>query len=292
MIRFAILTILVAALAGVARADTCPPAVELAGDPELVVAIARELAARGIAIGLAGCPSLRARVAWRGSELVVVVDNADGSASERSVSEVKTAATVIESFTRTDVAMPLLATRAIATPPAVTAIAPPILPARAPRPRFELAASLESAFANDGTTWVGGNLKICIKFGPACAAARMRSSRVIEGLGALGVERSMIELLIGVDVPIALGRMLLVPGFAGGLGGMETRASGMKRETGAFRAEVHVALAIPIVHKLALEVSLGGGLGQQTDFDRSGVMVPAEPWGLVRTGVGLRYGIR
>jgi hypothetical protein len=271
MIRFALLTIFVAASGGVARA-AC---VELAGEPALVEAIGRELGTRGIAVE--ACPSLRATVAWRGAELVVVVD--DGRSTERTVGEVATAATVIESFARGDVALPLLATRAVPAPPHRE---PPVEP---PRPSLQLAANVESSFANDGTTWLGASAKICVRLGPLCAAARFRTMEVVEGLG--GVERGLNELLIGVDVPIALGRWRLAPGFAGGLGGMETRVGGMKRETGGFRAETHVSLAIPIANQLAIDLSLGAGFG---DFDRSLVMAPLEPSVELRGGIGLRYG--
>lgn len=103
------------------------------------------------------------------------------------------------------------------------------------------------------------------------------------------MKRQGLEVLIGVDVPIAMGRWLLTPGFAGGLGGMETRAGGMKRETGAFRAEANVSLSVPIARALAVDLSLGASFGEQNDFDGSTIEAPLEPWGMFRTGLGLRY---
>lgn len=289
MVRLALLTLVAGFLGGVARADSCPPSVLLEGDAALVAAIAGDLLARGITTSAAGdCSPVRARVERRGHEIVIVVVEHTGSSTERVVTETATAATVIESFTRGDMALPLLATRTITAP---SRAAPPYEDAtlqRTPSPSIQLAAALESSLANDGTTWVGGNLKLCIRVGPICATARFRKSRVIDGLAA--AERDLAELLVGVDIPIPLGPVVLVPGFAGGFGGMDTYLAGMRRETGAFRGETHVALWVPLVFNLALEASLGAGLGQQTDFDRSGLMVPPEPWGALRAGIGLRYG--
>lgn len=130
MIRLALLATLAAAVGGVAWADPCPPSVRLTGDPALVAEIARELGGRGIGVVVDGrCPSPHAHVARRGARLVVVIDNADGSSTERIVREAGTAATVIESFTRTDVAMPLLATRSIP----VSSLPPPLPPPPPPR---------------------------------------------------------------------------------------------------------------------------------------------------------------
>ena len=287
---------MIATLGGAAIAEPCAPAVRLDGDPVLVAEVARELAGRGIRVAVDdACPARRATVVRRGGEVVVTIVADDGTATERSITEAGTAASVIESFTRTDVATPLLATRAIPTtatpvvePPRVEAPATPT----APPQRLHLAANLESAYANDGTTWLGASVKLCITVGPLCAAARFRSSLVVAGLDAPGVERDLNELLVGVDVPFALGPVRLAPGFAGGLGGMETRAGGMKRETGAFRAEAQVALWAPIVDGLALEASVGVGLGDQIEFDPSSSLAVPDPWVAVRGGVGLRYGLR
>lgn len=291
VLRLAILITLVSA--GAARAERCPPSARLSGEAKLVEGVARELAARGIATeGEAACPSVRARIAARAGQLVVMIEGPDGAAGdERLVNEVSAAATVIESFARTDVALPLLAARSTptrSTPPAVMATRSeaPVASA-APRVHVALGASVESSRASDGTTWLGANAKICIELGAVCAAARYRASKVVAGFDATDIAREHSELLIGVDVPIALGgRLRLVPGFAGGVGRMETRIAGAKQSTGGFVAEGHVSLSRPIVHALAIEVSLGAVLG---DYERASAMAPAEPPVSVRAGVGLRY---
>lgn len=268
----------------------CPVTVRLVGEQALVTEIAVELGARGIVVSIdERCPSLLVRVTHRGPQLVVVIDTADGSSSERVVGEVRTAATVIESFTRTDVSNPLLSTRTFHAAPMGPRV-PPIdevsLAPEARRVHFALTASLESSLTSDGVTWLGYNLKIGFELGPLYATARLRSSKVVGGLGAPGVGRDHNELLIGVDVPISIGRLQLSPGFAGGVGRMETRASGMKYETGVFVGEVQLSLSIPIAHDLAVDVAIATVLG---DYARTSQLAPAEPAVAVRAGIGLTY---
>lgn len=267
------------ALTGV-DARACPPTIALRGDPALVAEIAGELARRGIEGSTEACPGPRATIHRRGGELVVEVEDADGSSSERAVAGVSTAATVIESFARVDVGAPLLATRTVVQPAAAP---PPRLEPVAVHRSLYVSGGAESSFANDRTTWLGATVKLCIQLGPLCASARWRKLEVVDGMEA---SRHLNELLIGVDLPISLGRVLLVPGFAGGLGGMETTTGGMRRQTGGFRAEAQLAVAMPIAGALAIEVSTSAGLG---DFDPAEVMGPAEPWGELRAGLGLRY---
>lgn len=288
----------VAAVGGVARGQGCPPTVQLTGAPELVDEISRELGLRGISVAPdAHCPPLRATVTRRGAQLVIAILGGEAAApeAERVVSDVATAATVIESFARSDVATPLLAARAVSRASAAPPSAPsaPSAPGPAPHHRVHVAASFESALGGDDTTWIGAKLQLSVGAGPIEVAALLRFNQVVDGFDAADVERDLLEVLVGVDVPIALGRTVqVVPGFAGGLGGMETRLQGMKRETGAFRGEAHAALIVPIGRELAVELAAGASVGVQNDFDRSGVMAPPEPLVLLRAGIGLRYGVR
>src|SRR5262245_31855599 len=96
-----------------AEAAACPRDAVLAGDDALVTELGELLRRRGIdgAADDDTCPTVRARVERRGGGYVVAVRAADGEQIERVVGELATAATVNESFTRTDVAAPLLAVR-------------------------------------------------------------------------------------------------------------------------------------------------------------------------------------
>jgi len=287
--------------AHVARAEPCPPAVALTGDDALVAAVGALLGARGITHETPRCPAVRATVERRGLWVVVGIDGPAGVPIERSVREAATAATVIESWTRNDVAAPLLATRAV---PALDDVAEhAVVVASPPAARgIQLLAAEETSVASDGTVWQGLQLEACIMLGPICAAARLHGGKVISQPASWdGFGRNGAELYAGIDVPIALGRTRLTPGFAAGYGTMFTRHKSdgerMGIEISGPRAEVHVAFSIPLSAHLALDLVTTGALTQATAMETHGtdapdptVVFPDEPRALVRFAVGVRYG--
>lgn len=301
--------------AQVARAGGCPPAVALTGDEDAVRAVRAQLDARGIAGDTPSCPVVRARIERRGALLVVGIEPAGGAAGavpappgadlagaapreriERAVGEPATAATVIESWTRTDVAAPLLETRAVpvAIEPAAVA-APPV--ARG----IQLFAAEETSLASDRTVWEGVQLGACIMLGPICAAARVHGGKVIARPdGWDRFVRKGGELYVGVDIPIAVGGLRLTPGFAAGYGMMLTHHIGDGDKTGIEisgpRAEAHVALSIPLTPHIALDLATTAELTQATGMETHGdtpdatIAFPDEPRALFRLAVGVRYG--
>lgn len=282
-----------AALAGPARAEVCPPAVTLAGDAALLAPIAGALASRGIALDRPECPAVAARVEARDGALVV-----DVGGVERVVGDPATAATVIESWSRADVTTPLLAVRAIRRPapsPAVDERAP----AAAPASRgLHVFGAFETSFASDHTRWLGGHVGVCVTLGPVCAAARLRLAAVAGGPGPWDrqLERHGTELLVGLDVPFTVRGVTATPGFAAGLGQMRTRdaATGAASETGGPRADVHTTVSIPIAARFAIDVFAAIDLTQETRVEWWSEMAPLpdEPRALLRIGAGLRYGGR
>ncbi len=298
MVRLLALVVLVTA--HVARAEPCPPAVALTGEEVLVGAIRELLGARGITHETPRCPVVRARIERRGPMLVVGIDGPDGVPIERSVTEAATAATVIESWTRSDVAAPLLATRTV---PAFENALAAVVVASPPAARgIQLFAAEETSVASDRTVWQGMQLEACIMVGPICAAARVHGGKVIaEPASWAGFARNGAEIYAGIDVPIALGHTRLTPGFAAGFGAMFTRykSDGEKMgvEISGPRAEVHVAFSLPLSAHLALDLVTTAALTQatameahDTDTPDPTVVFPDEPRALVRFAVGVRYG--
>lgn len=296
-----LLAFVVLVTAHVAQAEPCPPAVALTGDDALVGAIRELLGARGITPETPRCPAVRARVERRGPWLVVGTDGPDGVPIERSVTEAATAATVIESWTRSDVAAPLLATRTV---PAFEVAAPRVVVVASPPAArgIQLFAAEETSVASDRTVWEGMQLEACIMLGPICAAARLHGGKVIgQPASWAGFARNGAEVYAGIDVPIALGRTRLTPGFAAGYGTMFTRyktdGERMGVEISGPRAEVHVAFSLPLSAHLALDLVTTAALTQATamethgtDVPDPGVVFPDEPRALVRFAVGVRYG--
>jgi hypothetical protein len=298
---YRLLVLLVVVTARVAQAEPCAPAVALTGDDALVTAVRALLGARGITHETPRCPAVRATLERRGGLLVVGVDGPDGVPIERSVSEAATAATVIESWTRSDVAAPLLAARTVPALPDVAVHA--VVAASPPAARgIQLLAAVETSVASDRTVWQGLQLEACIMLGPICVAARLHGGKVISQPASWdGFARKGGELYAGIDVPIALGGIRLTPGFAAGYGTMFTHhhSDGEKMgiEISGPRAEVHVALSIPLTAHLALELVTTGALTQPTakeihgtDVPDPAVVYPDEPRALVRFAAGVRYG--
>lgn len=285
----------------VAAAEACSPAVVLAGDPQAIATVAELLSARGVALEVGACGAVKAQIERRGEGLAIVVEQADGTTIERVVGEAQTAATVIESFTHGEMGDPLLASRAfpreVATAPNVRLEAPvPRSAAQRSARGVQLFSAFETSYASDRTSWIGAHLGACVMLGPVCAAARLRLANVEAGPGPWNgeVERRSIELLVGIDIPFALGGWTFSPGFATGLGQMHTRGAtqGERAETGGLRADVHATLSIPLAHRLAIDVFTAAELTQETHIEWGAMMTPLpdEPRVLARLGVGLRYG--
>jgi hypothetical protein len=286
MTRFGlVIVLLVLAARG---AGACPPTVTVTGDEPLVRAINDLLAQRGIAIAARrDCAGITARVIRRGGTIVIGVTSSGAAPVERSVHELATAATVIESFTRDDLGAALLEPR-----PIVRDTGPQPVPDRAPR-GIHVVAAAETSVGSDRTNWLGVQVGACIMLGPICAAARLRKAKVVAGNGIWDggdLARHSKDMLFGLEIPFAVGRVTFAPGFAAGLGHMKTSSStGVTGETAGLRADVHATVSVPLRTRLALDLSLTVDLTQETHVEET-MQLPDEPLALVRFGVGLRYG--
>jgi hypothetical protein len=265
---------------------------------------------------------VHARIERRGAMLVVGIDLAAGAGRgsaaggppgmaggiaggiiERAVSEPATAATVIESWTRSDVAAPLLAIHAVqpaeaGEPALVSAAAPPAAQG------IQLFAAEETSVASDGTVWEGMQLGACVMLGPICASARVHGGSVISRPASWrSFSRKGAEVYAGIDVPIAVGWTRLTLGFAAGYGSMFTRhhdadaGEKMGVEISGPRAEVHAALSLPLTAHIALDLVTTGELTQATWTETHGpgapdptVVFPDIPRALFRIAIGVRYG--
>jgi hypothetical protein len=286
------------------RADAapCPPAVALTGEPALVSAVRAQLAARGIAPEAPACPVVRAHVERRGAWLVVGIDGPDGVPVERAVTEAATAATVIESWTREDVAAPLLETHAAPAGELAVVAPAPAIPA-GPH-GIQLFAAEETSLASDGTVWEGMQLGACVMLGPICAAARLHAGSVVSRPARWdGFARKGGELYAGIDVPIAVGRNRLSLGFGAGYGTTFTRhhedSERMGLEMSGLRAETHAGFSVPVTAHVAIDVMVAGSLTQATHVETETrdaapavptAQYPDEPRGFGRFSVGVRYG--
>ena len=279
----------------------CPPATRLRGDPALVAGVTSALGERGIvADHRAGCPAVEVQLDRRGERLLVSRTGEGAETVERAVTDIRTAATVIESWVRTDVEAPLLATRTIAAPePPPPTVAPSIaVAARPPERGVQLFTVAETTRASDATSWFGLQVGACVMLGPACAAARARMATVTHGPGPWrqgNLDRRGVEVLLGADVPLRWGRATISPGVGAGIGWIHTHDESAVRgvaETGGLRAEVHAALSYPLRPSIAIEAVASFDLTQATHVETSSPvpLFPDEPRWLARLGAGLRFG--
>ncbi|MFN0246734.1 MAG: hypothetical protein ACKV2T_07480 [Kofleriaceae bacterium] len=284
-----------------ARAEVCPPAVSLNGDSHATVAVGELLTARGIDVDGSNCKVLHAKLSERGSTIVIDVTQADGTTIQRVVDDTITAATVIESFTRTDVGDPLLATRPVPPPPVVTELEAKARPAPRPPRGVHLSTAIETSFGSDRTRWTGVHVGACVVLGPICAGGRVRGAGVTWDPWEGDIERRSTELLAGIDIPFAVRSWRFTPGFAAGLGHMQTSVAregmrGIRVESGGVRADVHASLSIPLWRHLALDLFAAADLTQETraldrsEIDETMIDIPDEPRLLLRFGIGLSYG--
>ena len=278
-----------------ASAVSAAPCGRLAGDAKLVAAVAQLLEHRDVA-----CDAVAATLSYDGATIVITSE--DAIPLERRVSDIATAATVVESWSAR-IADPLLASRPVviaqADPPAPTervVIVERQAPSVASR-GWQLFAAGETSFANDRTSWAGAQLGGCVEIGPLCASARVRFAKVIDVPSTWDqrLDRRETEVLVGADIPLHLGSRLLLVGFGGGTGQMHTRVGyHMASETGGLRADVHTSYSIPLTHELDLDFSLSIDVTQATRTESSvsstDMPLPREPLFLGRFGIGLRYG--
>jgi hypothetical protein len=274
----------------------------LGGDAELVADVTSLLASRGISADAGGCPALAVSVERKG-RATVVSQGANGDPREsREVTDVRTAATVIESWVRRpDLEAPLLARRPAApsaqgrdgeAPDRLVVTAPPATARRG----LQLFTFAETGLASDRTTWAGMQVGACSLLGPVCLGGRARLATVVDGPdeweGTMG--REGVDALVDADVPAHAGLVAASWGLGVGLGWTRTHEEQRppdSQERLGLRAEAHAGLSIPLARRLSIEstvaLSLGGTVQSLTATNER---LPADPRIVGRFGLGLRFG--
>lgn len=293
--------------------------VTLAGDSELVAAMQRSLAERGIAVvpnDVEGAVHLQVQPDPAG--LRIFIRDRNGNVVQRAAATAEVGAVVVESWMREDLSQPLLAPHAVVTP--VELPAPPrIPPPPAPTP---LAASVvvasQTSLGTDNTLWMGASVGACVRVGGFCLGLQTQfaGNTVLAGnVGARyapeggascqdtdpALPRQLTRMGAGalatLDLPLRIGAGTFGPGLGVGMAWQSTRAtlgdhSGNATSIG-LRAATHLFLSWPLVGDLSLDTSLWADvlpLAHTGDLKASGFTLPGEPLGFVRFELGLRYG--
>ncbi len=199
----------------------CPTVVQLEGEAALTAQITRRLIDRGLSSPLLpGCPVLRARLEQRGSLLAVTIIE-ELRRADRVVADLSTAATLIESWARSDISAPLLAAELPLVPPVpepeVVPRAPVPAPPR-PRPRLVVDLLAEATVDIDAQPWLGASLHACALLGPICLGSLLRFAADFPSARSDGLldQRLAADVLATAELPLHLGRFTIAPGL--GLG--------------------------------------------------------------------------
>ena len=286
MLRVAVLVVLATASLP-ARATECAAAAKVEGDDELARQVAGELEARGVSsVASPGCIALHARLHASGGAVVVDVVDVSGRHVERRTASTASAATVIESWARSELTDDLLERR---TAPA---------PVPTDRPRPFVAVSGESAIGSDGSIWTGASLSGCAWLGPACVGADLRLA-LDEGWTGdshrVGGHRSENDVLITAELPARGPRLVVAPGVGVGFGWLRSHSpdGGGQRvslDWESARAEAHLRIATPIAGGVWLTAAASAVVLPSAATDivfHDGAMVAAEPRAFIRFGIGL-----
>jgi len=288
--------------------------------------VARELRERGISTApTPGCPFVSAHISESQGGLGLVIVDASGRTSARRVNGALAAATLIESWARTDLNAALLPTERVApAEPAsprwsATAERPVLadsdprlaMPASSSEPavgwKISMSADAETSLATDGSLWLGVAAGLCFRVGPACAGAIIRVS---SDSGASGESREMqtgrlgTDVLLGAALPIQRGRLTLLPGVAFGVGWLRTTAlsappvpgetDGVDVDGGGLRASASMRLSVAVYRSVAFDFGVAADLSpiaHTGEFTESSHLLAGEPRGFLRGGVGLRVGV-
>jgi hypothetical protein len=303
----------------------CAPAATVDGGGSARGLVLEELRARGIRTSApAGCAVVTAQLAESPDGLVVGIVDEYGRTSERHANGPAAAATVIESWVRSDLSASLLTARNVSPPalarseriprstaPAVDTEPALAMPATAsskvPGSGISFSASAESSIATDGSLWLGVNAGLCFQIGAVCAGALVRVSN---DAAILGESREMqtgrlgTDVLLGAALPIRKGRLTMLPGVAVGVGWLRTTAlnaapdptqsDGVDVDGGGLRASASLRLSLAVTRSLAIDLGMAADVApvaHTSEFKEGQALMAGEPRGFIRGGLGVRLGL-
>jgi hypothetical protein len=298
-----------------AAASACPPAVALKGDPTVVVAIGDILSRNGISTAPEdGCPSAEATVARSKGGFAVRIQDPSERLIEREVVDCESAASIIESWVRSDLSANMLSPPTVSAPYresnqeklSTNTEDDQIQKSDSPSASALIDLGFEAGAGFDGSVWFGGVLSGCAILGPTClgAAAKLGSDPALSGDSELLETRRMIlDLLAVADFPFfLLEGFTLRPGIeAGAIFLRLTKVddnNGIKELIETERWELAVGAHLKGALKLGRGFSLLIGISvsvlpiaNTSPFNEDDTWVTGSPRGVARFAVGLEYGL-
>ena len=301
-----------------AEQQNCPPGVRLLGDEVAIKIVSALLLNAGVQTsGEQHCVTVVAELRREpDGQLNVRLVDTQGRSTDRLVSDVETAAVVIESWARVDLVAPMLE-----VPPQAVAEVEPVAPVQAPgavsksaaqadgvpvRPRTDFAAMawLGISLANDHSLWTDLSIGACLKVGAACLGAELRGSFDMEVHRVeLDTDRGEVGGLLSAEfvLPIPETRWQVSPGFAAGAGYVSSEVdadASSENAQAVSRGDVSMRLGVfaQVSAALARGMRLSGRLGfEVAPLARTraeledGVLIAGVPRWYLRSALGVRY---
>lgn len=293
--------------------------VTLAGDGELVAAMQRSLAERGIAVVAPEVEgAVRLQVVPDPAGLRIFIRDRHGNVVERVAATPEVGAVVVESWMREDLTQPLLAPHAVVTPvqwPSPPRAPPP--PAPTPLLASVVVAS-QVSIGTDNSLWMGASVGACARVGWFCLGLQTQFTGDTALAGDVGARydpeggascqdtdptlpRQLTRMGAGalatLDLPLRIGAGTFGAGLGVGMAWQSTRVtlgdhSGSATSIG-LRTATHLFLSWPLYGGVALDTGLWADvlpMAHTGNFNASGFALPGEPLGFVRLELGLRFG--
>jgi hypothetical protein len=231
--RACVTAVLLASLRS-AGADPCTPRAALDGDAAAVERVAAELERLGVEIARdapppalhdSRCRSVVAAVELdRGGGISVAVRAGAQRSEGRVVSDAALAAAWIDSWLHDGFEAPEAITPAFERPTvlATPALTVPLVPAVTLYDRFDLAATYDQMWTDDGERWSGFGASLCARVGALCLGARVRYASELAVTSAAAASRTDTSVLATASWSHELGRMSVAPELGLGVGRLTT----------------------------------------------------------------------
>jgi hypothetical protein len=316
----AVLTAITCLSAPSAARGDCSVGIVLRGSEPARSAIVAELVRAGIDMTpRPGCAAEDVVVTADATGLTLIMTDAYGRVTHRTVTDVEAAGAVIESRTRPDLLAPLLpqgegmasqkgdGNFTEQTAPTGRPTTPSIVQLRevqAAGHSVTMFVASEYAMGSDESGWAGLSVSGCVTLGPICLGTLIRFWHDLDAAAESAEvirKRNAGEVAVSLDAPFTRRGITFSPGMEigvgwvhmGGFGGHPAMVDDNEFDHGDVIAGVHVTVSFPVSQHWSIESGLGFNLSlfaHQAPFVIDGVMLPGEPLAYGLASVGLRYG--
>ncbi len=217
----------------------CLPSALLEGEADVVQELAAELNLLGVSTRrTASCPVAAANVERGAEGVVVALRDPSGRRTTRTLSNLRIAATWIDSWLHDDLGAPLLASRSLVTTAAVastaavstTALAAPTtVRAAAPRAQgriFQASIAYEARYPVGADAGRGLHADLCTYVGNLCLGGRLAvasfSNSTLSEFDTTSFTHQSFDALAQLSVPFQAGQATLIPSLGLGASLLQT----------------------------------------------------------------------